>query len=70
MTAKKEWWAVTYRGTAEMVVWIEASSPAEAKLKAEEFEYEDATDVEFVRGKPYTMKARRAPDYQPPDELQ
>ncbi len=28
-------YAVTYRGTAEMVVWVEADSVAEAKRNAE-----------------------------------
>jgi len=61
------WWAVTYRGTAEMVVWVQADSAADARRAAEAVEYDDASDVEFVKGRPYTMKARLAPDYEPPE---
>jgi hypothetical protein len=62
------WYAVTYRGTAEMVVWVEAESATEAKAKAENVEYEDATQVEFVKGKPYTMKAKPDPDHKPTED--
>jgi len=61
------WWAVTFRSQAEMTVWVEADSAAEAKRLADDTEYEDATDVEFVRGRPYTLKAKPAPTYTPPD---
>jgi hypothetical protein len=64
----EQWFAVTYRGTAEMTVWVRAESASDAKAKAEDVQYEDATSVEFVKGKPYTMKAAPAPDYTPPEE--
>jgi len=63
--AEKKWWAVTYRGTAEMIVWVKAESATDAKAQAEDVQYDDATQVEFVKGRPYTMKARPAPDYTP-----
>jgi len=65
-----KWYAVTYRGTAEMVVWVLANSPKQARMSAEEGNYDDASDVEFVRGKPYTMKVRLAPDHKPRDNYQ
>jgi hypothetical protein len=65
-----KWYAVTYRGTAEMVVWVLADTPDEARMRAEEAEYDDASDVEFVKGKPYTMKVRLAPDYTPPERYE
>jgi hypothetical protein len=61
-----EWFAVTFRAPAEMVVWVLADTPDEARMRAEDVQYEDATDVEFVKGRPYTMKVRRAPEYAPP----
>jgi hypothetical protein len=64
MTGTK-WYTVTYRGTAEMTVWVLADTPDEARMRAEEAEYDEASPVEFVRGKPYTMKVRNAPDFQP-----
>jgi hypothetical protein len=66
----RKWYAVTYRGTAEMVCWVEASTVSEAKEKAESGEYDDASDIEFVRGRPYTLKAKPAPDFTPSDEYQ
>jgi len=63
----KRWWQVTYRGTAEMTVWVQADDAADARAQAEACEYDDASDVEFVRDKPYTMKAKLAPDYTPPE---
>lgn len=63
-----KWYAVTYRGTAEMTVWVLADTPDEARMRAEDVQYDDASDVEFVKGKPYTMKVRLAPTYAPPDE--
>lgn len=68
MPNSKKWYAVTYRGTAEMVVWVEAKSANDAKDMAELGQYDDATAVEFVKGKPYTMKARLAPDHVPGDD--
>lgn len=65
---RPKWYAVTYRGTAEMTVWVKAESATDAKRAAEDVEYEDATPVEFVKGRPYTMKAKPAPDYLPPEE--
>jgi hypothetical protein len=62
-----KWYTVTYRGTAEMEVWVLADTPENARQRAEDGNYDDATPVEFVRGKPYTMKVRIAPDYEPPD---
>lgn len=64
----EKWWAVTFRGTAEMVVWVKAERADEAKARADAVLYEDATDVEFVKGRPYTLKAKPAPDYVPPEE--
>ena len=64
---RTKWYAVTYRSTAEMTVWVLADSPDEARIRAEDVQYDDASDVEFVRGKPYTMKVRLAPTYAPPD---
>ena len=63
-----KWYTVTYRGTAEMTVWVLADTPDEARMRAEDAEYDDATQVEFVRGKRYTTKVRVAPNYAPPDE--
>jgi hypothetical protein len=63
----KQWYAVTFRAPAEMTVWVEAESATEAKRRADNVEYDDATPVEFVRGRPYTMKAKLAPTYHPPD---
>jgi hypothetical protein len=65
---ERKWYTVTFRGTAEMVVWVEAESATEARQLADDAEYDDATDVEFVKGKPYTMKAKLALDYAPPEE--
>lgn len=64
---ERKWYSVTFRGTAEMTVWVEAESVADARRAAEEVEYDDATDVEFVKGRPYTMKAKLAPTYEPPE---
>lgn len=61
------WYAVTYRATAEMTVWVQADSASEAKARAESVDYEDASPIEFVWGMPYTMKAKPAPDYKPPE---
>lgn len=66
--SESRWWAVTYRGTAEMVVWVQADSATEAKAAAERTEYDDATPVEFVKGKPYTMKAKPDPNHTPGDD--
>lgn len=63
-----KWYTVTYRGTAEMTVWVLADTPDGARMRAEEGKYDEAADAEFVKGKPYTMKVRVAPDYAPPDE--
>lgn len=62
---ERGWWQVTYRSTAEMTVWVQAESAKEAKAKAENVEYDEATPVEFVRGRPFTMKAKPAPDFEP-----
>lgn len=51
-----------------MTCWVRAESPSDARRAAENVEYEDMTDVEFVKGKPYTMKVKRADDYSPPEE--
>ena len=61
------WWSVTFRSTAEMTVWVQATDAADARRAADNVEYDDASDVEFVRGKPYTMKAKLAPTYKPPE---
>ncbi len=53
-------WLVTYRGTAEMVVWVEADTVADAKRAAENGDYEDVSQIEFVKGRPYTMKVKPA----------
>jgi AcrR family transcriptional regulator len=45
---------------------VYANTPDEARMRAEDVQDEDATDVEFMKGKPYTMKVRRAPEYVPP----
>lgn len=63
-----KWYSVTFRCTAEMVVWVLADTPEEARMRAEDAEYDDATDIEFVKNKPYTMKVRLAPTYSPPEE--
>jgi hypothetical protein len=63
----RSWWQVTYRGTAEMVVWVHAETRQDAFTAAEDGDYEEASPVEFVRGRPYTMKAQLAPDYTPGD---
>lgn len=63
-----KWYSVTFRGTAEMMVWVEAESAAEARQLADDAEYDEATAVEFVKGRPYTMKARLAPNYEPPEK--
>jgi hypothetical protein len=63
----KRWWSVTYRGTAEMVVWVKAESAEDAKAAAENGNYEEATQIEWAENKRYTMRANLAPDYQPGD---
>jgi hypothetical protein len=50
-----------------MTAWVLAETPEEARQRAEDGNYEDATDIEFLKGRPYTMKVRTAPDYNPPD---
>jgi len=60
-----KWYSVTYRGTAEMQVWVLADTPEQARQRAEDGNYEDATQIEFVKGKPYTMKVRLAPEGEP-----
>lgn len=55
-----KWYTVTYRGTAEMTVWVLAETPENARQRAEDGDYDDASQVEFVKGKPYTMKVRIA----------
>jgi hypothetical protein len=65
-----KWYSVTFRGTAEMVVWVLADTPDEARMRAEDVQYEDQTEVEFVKGKAYTMKVRRDPTYAPPERYQ
>ncbi len=52
-------WAVTFRGTAELTYYVEAGSAAEAKAKAKNGDVLDSSDIEFVKGCPYTTKARR-----------
>ena len=66
--SEPKWYAATYRGTAEMTCWVQADSPTDARRAAEDVEYEDMTDVEFVKGRPYTMKVKPAPEYRPPEE--
>lgn len=65
---ERKWYEVTFRGPATMTVWVEAESAADARRAADDAEYEDATAVEFVKGRPYTLKAKLAPDYSPPEE--
>ena len=60
----REWWAVTFRAPAEMVVWVQADNAADAKRAAEEGEYDEATPIEFIK-KSYALKARRDPDFDP-----
>ena len=55
------WYTVTYRGAAEMVVRVLAETPEDARQRAEDGDYEDMTDIQFVRGAPYTTKVRLAP---------
>jgi hypothetical protein len=62
-----KWYTVTYRAPAEMVVWVLAKTPDDARMRAEEGQYDDATDIEFLKGRAYTMKVKRAPNYEPPD---
>lgn len=62
-----KWYTVTYRGTAEMVTWVLADTPEDARQRAEDGDYNDASQVEFVKDKPYTMKVRVAPEYIPDD---
>lgn len=59
MTSK--WYAVTYRAEAEMTVMVLADTPDEARMRAEDGQYEDATDIAFLKGRPYTIKVRVAP---------
>lgn len=40
-STQKRWYAVTYRGTAEMTVWVEAESATDAKAKDENVEYDE-----------------------------
>lgn len=68
VSPEPKWYTVTYRAVAEMTVWVQADSPTAARQAAEDAEYDDQTQIEFVRGKPYTMKVKRAPDYKPPEE--
>ena len=71
MTSRSDadrWYSVTYRGTAEMTVWVEADSAQAAKQKAEDGEYEHVTPIEFVKGRPYTMKTRKLPPDVNPEE--
>lgn len=56
MTPK--WYDVTFRGTAQMTVRVLADTPDEARMRAEDGYYDDATDIEFVKGRPYTLKVR------------
>lgn len=63
-----KWYAVTYRGTAEMVVWVQSDSPENARSAAENGDYEEASAVEFVKGKTYTMKVKLAPNHVPGNE--
>ena len=65
----EHWFAVTYRAPAEMTVWVRAKNKTQAKERAEDGQYDDATPVEFVRGRPYTMKVRWAPDFEPSEEF-
>jgi len=62
-----KWYTVTWRGTAEMTAWVLAETPESARERAEDGNYDDASDIEFLKGKPYTMKVRLAPDYEPPE---
>lgn len=55
-----KWYEVIFRGTAEMKVLVLADSPESARQRAEDGNYEESSDIEFVRGKPYTMKVRLA----------
>jgi hypothetical protein len=64
---EEKWYTVTYRGPAEMVVWVLAETPEGARQRAEDGNYDDASDVEFIKGKPYTMKVMVAPTYVPPE---
>lgn len=59
---EEKWYEVTYRAPAEMTVLVLASSPESARQRAEDGNYDDASQVEFLRGKPYTMKVRLARD--------
>lgn len=55
-----KWYTVTFRGTAEMTVQVLADTPEEARQRAEDGNYEDSTDIEFVKWKPYTARVRWA----------
>lgn len=57
-----KWYAVTFRAPAEMTVQVLADSPEAARQRAEDGNYEDLTDIAFVKGQPYTMKVRVLPD--------
>lgn len=58
----EKWYEVTFRGPAEMTVLVLAETPESARQRAEDGNYEDSSDVEFLKGKPYTMKIRVARD--------
>lgn len=66
MVATEKWYSVDFRGTAEMRVFVLASTPEEARQRAEDGNYESDADLAWVPGKPYTMKVRVVP--QPPVE--
>ena len=54
-----DWYTITYRGTAEMTVRVLADSPEDARQRAEDGDYEDESDIQFLKGRPYTTKVRR-----------